>query len=177
MDSLTHEEILEVLNRVLFHTTEKMTGMHIRSYPHDLSGDLCRVSAQFEGSCELTLALYAERSFFRHLAQEIFQDPDVTEDDISEAAREYLNVICGRLVGQVSTLIHRPTTIRFPVYNGDYCVLDSELECFCKSQYINEDNESLMLVLTLSPVDNERRHNTKCNLDHLENINNYKGAV
>ena len=130
MDSLTHEEILEVLDCILFHTTEKMAGMHIRSHPHDLSDDLCCVSARFEGSCELTLALYADRLFFRHLAQEIFQDPNITEDDISEAAREYLNVICGRLVGKVSKLIHRPTTFRSPVYNGDYCVLDSELECF-----------------------------------------------
>lgn len=108
MDSLTHEEILEVLDCILFHTTEKMTGMHIRSHPHDLSDDLCCVSARFEGSCELTLALYADRLFFRHLAQEIFQDPNITEDDISEAAREYLNVICGRLVGKVSKLITGP---------------------------------------------------------------------
>lgn len=71
MDSLTHEEILEVLDCILFHTTEKMAGMHIRSHPHDLSDDLCCVSARFEGSCELTLALYADRLFFRHLAQEI----------------------------------------------------------------------------------------------------------
>lgn len=63
MDSLTHEEILEVLNCILFHTTEKMAGMHIRSHPHDLSDDLCCVSARFEGSCELTLALYADRLF------------------------------------------------------------------------------------------------------------------
>ena len=90
MDSLTHEEILEVLNCILFHTTEKMAGMHIRGHAHDLSDDLCCVSARFEGSCELTLALYADRLFFRHLAQEIFQDPNITEDDISEAAREYL---------------------------------------------------------------------------------------
>lgn len=50
MDSLTHEEILEVLDCILFHTTEKMAGMHIRSHPHDLSDDLCCVSARSRGA-------------------------------------------------------------------------------------------------------------------------------
>lgn len=89
------------------------------------------------------MALYADRLFFRHLAQEISRSPNITEDDISEAAREYLNVICGRHGGKGIQTDPPPTTFRFPVYNGDYCVLDSELECFCKSQYINEDNEGL----------------------------------
>ena len=35
----------------------------------------------------------------------------------------------------------------------------------------------VVTMMTLSPVNNERHHNTKCKLDHLENINNLKGAV
>lgn len=83
MDSLTHEEILEVLNCILFHTTEKMAGMHIRSHPHDLSDDLCCVSARFEGSCELTLALYADRLFSGTWPRR-FPGPQYHRDDISE---------------------------------------------------------------------------------------------
>lgn len=177
MDSLTHEEIQEVLNRIVFHTTEKMAGMQIRNHPHDLSDDLCCVSAKFEGSCDLTLALCADRLFFWHLAQEIFQDPNITEDDMSEAAREYLNVICGRLVGQVSSLIHRPTSFRIPVFHNKCCIPDADAEYCCKSQYINEDNEGMVLILALSPPNSEKHRNSKCTLEHLININHVKGAV
>lgn len=164
VDSFAYQEIQEALNRIIFLVTEKMTGNRIRHFPHCPPGDLYCVSTKFEGNCDLSLALFASRCFFRRLAQRIFQEPDITEEDMSEAAKEYLNVICGRLIGQVSSLIHRPACFSTPVFHGR-CNIPSSCTGFCStSQYIDENNEGITLILALSSPKSDNPSDCKCAL-------------
>ncbi len=174
MDSLTHEEIQDVLNYVMLYTTEKMAHMKITNEGNSLSNDLCTVSAIFEGNCDLALSLCADKLFFVRLAQGIFQSEDVSDQDIEDAAKEYLNVICGRLVNQVSPLIHKPTSFRFPVFQTGEHIFDGDREYSCKSHYVNKNDDGLLLVLALSVLEKEEKHSAKCSLIHKKNTNNIK---
>lgn len=177
MDSLTQEEIQDVLNYVMVHTTKKMAGMQITTQPPSFSNNPCTVSAIFEGNCDLSLSLCADKLFFVRLAQEIFQDSNVSENDIEDVAKEYLNVICGRLITQVSSLIHKPTSFRFPVFQTGQHIFDGDPRYSCRSYYISDNNDNILLVLALSIMEKEKNHSAKCDLSHIKNINNNKGVM
>lgn len=167
MDSLTPNEIKEVLNYVMVYTTEKMANMKIENEGESLSNDIYTVSAIFEGNCDLALSLCADKLFFTHLAQGIFQTEDVSEQDIEDSAKEYLNVICGRLITQVSPLIHKPTSFRFPVFQKGKHIFDESAEYSCKSHYINKNDDGMLLVLALSILEKDN-HSAKCQLNHIK---------
>lgn len=150
MNSLTDKQIKDILDYVMFNTTEQMANIKIKNEGNHLSSDICTVNTFLEGNCDATLSLFADKSFLVRLTQQILQIKDVTQQDIEDTAKEYLNVICGRFIAKVFHLINKPTRFKIPFFQTGKHLCNNNAEHCYKSYYINNYNESILLVLQFS---------------------------
>lgn len=157
MSSLSDKEMQDILNSIMLNTTEQMANIEIKNEGNSLSPDICTVNTSFDGNCKATISLFADKSFLLRLTQEIFHNKDVTKQDIEDAAKEYLNVICGRLINKVFPLIHRPTTFNIPAFQIGKQDLEHDSQNHCELYYVNNYNESILLVFEFSIFINDNK--------------------
>ena len=153
MNSITYEEMQGILNNIMVCITEKMTGMHLKCEENISINDACTVNVTFEGNCDVKLSLCADKLFFIRITKDILQEDNVTEQDMQETAKEYLNVICGNLIGKLFHAKYKPTRFKLPVFEkGNHIIDDNNdnIERICQTCYYNDYNESVMLVITMS---------------------------
>lgn len=155
MNSLTHEQMQSILNNVMIGTTSQMANIDLKNQEFSLSDDLCTVNMMFAGNCEVTISLYADKSFLVRLTQEVLQEQEVTAEDVEDTAKEYLNIICGHLTRELFPLVNRPTKLSFPSFQNGRHTLDKETQYSCELYYINKDKDGVLLVLELSMHPNE----------------------
>ena len=157
MNSLSDKEMQEILNGIMFNTTEQMANIKIKSDVGSLSQDVCTINTSFQGNCKATLSLLADKSFLLRLTQEIFQNENVSKQDIEDASIEYLNVICGRLVNKVFSLVHKPTKFDIPVFQNGSHILNEHTQYCCELYYVNNYNEGIFLILEFSVLLNDNK--------------------
>lgn len=121
--------------------TNNIASIKLQKQDTPLSSDICTVHTTFEGDYNATIILCADTSFFAHLTQCAMQEEKINEQDIEDFAKEYLNVICGKIVAKIFQLTH--ISSRFSIPN------------FCAGKYIPIDNNGLKCVLSYKNNCNE----------------------
>lgn len=150
MYSMTYKEMQGVLNTVMIYITEEMAGIHLKSKENISINDACTVNVVFEGNCDVKLSLCADKLFFMRITKGVLQEDDVTEQDIQDTAKEYLNVICGKLIAQIFHTKYKPTRFKLPIFENGEHIIDDNVEHVYQACYSNEYNENMMLVITMS---------------------------
>lgn len=155
MNSLTHEQMQNILNNVMIGTTSQMANIDLKNQEFSLSEDLCTVNVVFEGNCKVTISLYADKSFLVRLTKQVLQEEEVTAQDVEDTAKEYLNVICGHLVRELFPLVNKPTKFGFPSFQNGRHPLNKDAQYCCELYYLNNEKDGVLLVLELSVHPNE----------------------
>ncbi len=152
MNAMTQEEMQEVLNNIMLCITEKMTGVQLKCEENICINDCCTVNVVFEGNCDVKLSLCADKLFFIRITKSILQDDNITEQDMQDTAKEYLNVIYGNLIGKLFNAAYKPTCFKSPIFkDGNHIIDNSEnVQHICQTCYYNDYNENVMLVITMS---------------------------
>ena len=89
--------------------------------------DLCTVHITFDRGFNTSLTLCADTSLLARMARNSFHEDAVTQEDLEEFSKEYLNVLCGKVAGamfQATQVSAHFGTPRF--YHGPFrsaCVL------------------------------------------------------
>lgn len=102
----------------------------------DPQRDLCSVYTTLSGGYSSCLVLCAERSFFHRLTENILGHPTDDPEDLEEYAKEYFNVLCGRLVGEIYQVTRQGAKFHPPCFQeGHYSLIpsapDVHLEAIC----------------------------------------------
>lgn len=121
MNSLTQNDIQNILDRVMRDTTNQVANIQLCKKDSVLSSNICTVHTTFEGGCHASLTLCADASLFTRLTQNVMQEETVAPQDIEDFSKEYFNVICGQVVYHISKAAHIPYRFQIPTfYTGRY---------------------------------------------------------
>lgn len=146
LNSLTPEEIQDVLDQVVQDMTDRIAGIRLCKQDKILSDDVCTVHTTFEGNYHASLILCVETPLLTRLTQHVMQEETVNSQDIEDFAKEYFNVICGQIVAGLFRAAHITSRFRIPRFcMGRYVPQDT-----CGTRYvlnyISDCNEGAQLI-------------------------------
>lgn len=75
--------------------------LSLASEPPTSCEDLCAVYTSFNGGYSLRLVFCAERTLLRRLTENMMGEVSTDPEDLEEYTKEYFNVLCGRLAGEI----------------------------------------------------------------------------
>lgn len=151
VDSRLKQAIPDILDCVMQEITGRMVGIQPIERKDILSEDVCTVCTTFEGGYHATLVLFLDTALLRRLTQQAMEEEEVAPEDVEDFAKEYLNVICGKVVARLFQTAKISSRFRIPVFNRGRCVPDTDHQvCEYVLSYISEDNKGVQLLHQLS---------------------------
>lgn len=109
--------------------------------------DLCTVYTTFNGGYKARFSFCAERSMMKRIAGNMAQEPVTDPEDIEEYMKEFVNVICGHIVGFVFRKTKTAARFHCPQFaEGYYIPPDDNDDTIVRTYYINEYSENAMLL-------------------------------
>ena len=147
MNSLSQQQIMEIMDRVMKDITNRMDDIQ-RSSEDSIffSENVCSIHTKFEGGHQATLSLSIDTSLLVRLAQNVLQEEDIKPEDLEDFAKEYFNVICGQIAAKLFQTAHISSRFQIPVfstgrYSSDEKALSQEV-----LSYTNNRNEGAQLI-------------------------------
>lgn len=146
---ISEEQIQEVFDQITCETTQKVVGIQLTLGDAVRESDLCTVHITFKRGFSFGLSLCADMAVMTRLTRSFLKKEEVTPQEVEEAAKEYFNVLCGR----ISRALFKATNIasRFGVpsfHQGDFSPQGYK-EKFALS-YSSDQNETIHLVYHIS---------------------------
>lgn len=146
MNPRLKQEIPGILDCVMQEITGHMVGIQPIEREDILSEDVCTVRTTFEGGYHATLVLFLDTALLRQLTQQFMEEEEVAPEDVEDFAKEYLNVICGKVVARLFQTARISSRFRIPVFSRGRVVPDTGYPvCEHVLNYISEDNKGVQL--------------------------------
>lgn len=135
-------QLHEMIRLITEKTTLDVAQIDLRlcSEEPNPQGDVCTVYTSFAGGYQTRFVLCADREFLHQLTDNMMGEHTDDPEDLEEYAKEYVNVLCGRLVGAIFHETRMGASFHPPMFvNGHYtAVLPREAEehviCFVDPQ-------------------------------------------
>lgn len=122
-------------------------GLELSQQETELSEDACTVSTVFVGEHPSAVALCADREVFVRLAQSIMGRAAVTPKDVEDVAKEYFNIICGKIVAGLFELTRTAPRFQIPRFTSGLCKLQVDgADHQCVLNYQHADHGSVRLI-------------------------------
>lgn len=119
--AITKEELEQILDQALQDVTERTAGVRLYQGDQPLGTDLCTVHITFDKGFGTSLTLCADTSLLVRMARNSFHEDAITQEDVEEFSKEYLNVLCGKVVGAMFRATQVSAHFGTPVfYHGRY---------------------------------------------------------
>ena len=148
--SLTPELFRQLTEDITQKITLDVAQIDLRLSDHQPNpdDDLCTVYTSVAGGYKTRLVMCAQRKFLHRLTENMMGEPSSDPDDLEEYTKEYFNVLCGRLVGEIYRVTKRGAKFHPPFFHeGHYSLIppasDNELESIC---FTNPKSEHLMVL-------------------------------
>ena len=156
-EDIPAERVQELIHSVTVRITQQVAqiNLQIGEHPPHPKGDLCAVYTTIEGTYHARLVLCAERLFLQRMTENMLGDPMHYPDDLEEYSKEFFNILCGRIVGEICQANNAHVTFHPPSFTEDPSVLSEfygnpgALICFTSDQ--NENVIVLHDELQVSP--------------------------
>ena len=119
--AMPQERLAEILDQVIREITQQAAGITLQPSQEALEGELCTVYITFDKGFHTSLSICAEAPLFLRLAQSMMMTEEITDQDVEAVAKEYFNVLCGRIAGAMFRATQVPAHFGPPVfYHGRY---------------------------------------------------------
>lgn len=137
-EDIPAERVQELIHSVTVRITQQVAqiNLQIGEHPPPPKGDLCAVYTTIEGTYHARLVLCAERLFLQRMTENMLGDPMHYPDDLEEYSKEFFNILCGRIVGEICQANNAHVTFHPPCFTEDSSILSefyvkpSALICF-----------------------------------------------
>ncbi len=156
MNALTPKEIQDILDGVMQDVPNRIASIQLQKQDTFLSNNvnnLCTIHTTFEGGYHASLALCADACLLMRLTQHFMQEEIVTSQDIEDFAKEYLNIICGRIVAGLFRSAHISSRFHIPSFSLGRYIPDDVSSC-CILNYTSNCNEGVQLIHQTFPLEN-----------------------
>ena len=140
------QELKQVLNHSIQDTTSRYGGIQLMEQDVMLSNDICTVHTMLENAQRSALLLYADTALLTRLAQRILHSEEVTQQDVEDVAKEYLNIICGQVAAGLFRMAHISSRFESPSFRVGHYLPEGEVACRCELNYEGGHNECMRLL-------------------------------
>lgn len=103
------------------------------------------VSIKIGGAYDSCILLYGDRSFFFRLAQTLFECSKPTQEEVEEAAKEFLNILCGQLISAIYDKTGIPARFYPPCFFETADVPPADLQKGQRLYFCSDRHEHLLL--------------------------------
>ena len=142
---VTKERLEQILDQALQDVTERTAGVRLSQGEQPPGEDLCTVHIAFDRGFNTSLTLCADTSLLSRMACNSFHEEEVNSEDIEEFAKEYFNVLCGKIAGAMFQATRVPAHFSPPTfYHGRYEPEGQEVQLVLT--YSNEHSEGAQLI-------------------------------
>lgn len=152
MSALTPIELQGILDQVVRDVTQRICGLPLLKQNCALSGDVCTVQTTFEGGYEGTIILCADTPLLFRLTRLFLQEESVNAQDMEDFTKEYLNIICGQMVGRLFQTSRCTCRFHIPIFSAGGHSVESWSPHQSVLHYSNPCNECVQLIHQLSFV-------------------------
>lgn len=119
--TMAKEELERILDQAVQDVTECTAGVRLHQGDQSPGEDLCTVQITFDRGFRTSLTLCADTDLLKRMACNSFHEESVSAEDLEEFAKEYFNVLCGRITGAMFRETQVPAHFGPPVfYRGRY---------------------------------------------------------
>lgn len=146
MKQIVHHELKNVLKNSIQDTTSRFAGIQLMEQDVKLSNDICTVHTILEGAHRSALLLHADTALLTRVAQNIMHSERVTQQDIEDVAKEYLNIICGQVAAGLFRVARISSRFQSPSFRVGLYLPEEEAACQCVLNYAGGDHESVRLI-------------------------------
>lgn len=140
------QELLQVLNQCMQDTTSRFAGIELQPGTAALSDDTCTIHTILEGVDRAAVFLCADTALLMRLARRIMRQEQVTAQDMEDVAKEYFNVVCGRITAGLYQLAHTATRFHVPRFRTGRFRPEELPPERCVLHYTGGNNENAQLV-------------------------------
>lgn len=146
LHTITQNEIQDILDQVMREITNRMTEIYPCKEESSLSNDVCTVHTTFEGGYCATLTMYVDTALLTRLTQQVMEEEEVSLQDVEDFAKEYFNIICGKIVAKLFQCTHVASRFRIPHFSVGRCNPAEGCGCCCVLSYASNRNEGAQLI-------------------------------
>lgn len=146
LHTITQNEIQDILDQVMREITNRMTEIYPCKEESSLSNDVCTVHTTFEGGYCATLTMYVDTALLTRLTQQVMEEEEVSLQDVEDFAKEYFNIICGKIVAKLFQSTHVASRFRIPHFSVGRCDPAEGRGCCCVLSYASSRNEGAQLI-------------------------------
>lgn len=148
--AMARDELERILDQALQAVTERTAGVRLHQGDQPLGEDLCTVHITFDKGFGTSLTLCADTNLLVRMARNSFHEDTVTPEDVEEFSKEYLNVLCGKIVGAMYQETRISAHFGMPVfYHGRYEPEGQEAQFVLT--YSDEQKENSAQLIHLVP--------------------------
>lgn len=159
--AIPEEKLKEILDEIIRKVTEDSGGIQlIRGEPEsELGQDVCTVQIHFRRGFHSSLSFRADTAMLTRLAQSILKKEHVTPEDLEDVAKEYFNVLCGRIASELYKTTHVSTRFSVPTFHLGSCSPENHKEQFVL--HYAGDREEVAQLVHYVPASREKDSGTR----------------
>lgn len=148
-EDIPAERVQALIHSVTVRITQQVAqiNLQIGETPPYPEGDLCAVYTTIDGTYHARLILCAERLFLQRMTENMPGSSMHHSDDLEEYSKEFFNILCGRIVGEICQANNAHATFQPPRFTDDPSILSgsyrkpSALICFTSDR-----NEKVVIL-------------------------------
>lgn len=158
--ALSRKDLEAMLDSAVREVTETTSGISLCQGGEPPSEDFCTVHIAFKKGFRSSLSLRADTAMLARMTQNAIQEETITPQDLEDFAKEYFNVLCGR----VSAYLYQATKIasRFsvPVFRWGHFEPEGQTRQFALN-YCDDQRQGAQLVHHVPQPDQENASASK----------------
>lgn len=114
--ALPQKELEALLDNAVQEVTAKISGVQLSRGGDPPSGDLCTVYITFRKEFHSSLSLQADTAMLTRMTRHAMRQETVTPQDLEDFAKEYFNVLCGKIAAIFFKTTKKPARFSVPSF-------------------------------------------------------------
>lgn len=143
--ALPQKELERLLDAAVREVTESIAGVQLCRGGDPPGDDLCTVHIAFRKEFHSSLSLRADTSMLTGLAQSALRMETVSPQDLEDFAKEYFNVLCGKIAAIFFKTTKKPARFSVPSFYWGFYEPEGQRQQF-ELNYSDERCRSAQLI-------------------------------
>ncbi len=143
--ALSQEQLEEMLDQAVQDVTEKAAGIRLHQDTQPPGGKLCTAHITFKKGFQSSLTLCVDTSMLTRMARSVVRKDRITEEDLEDFGKEYLNILCGRLTTLLFQATRVPVRFSVPTFRSGHFEPEGHRKQFTIN-YADDHQERAQLV-------------------------------
>lgn len=155
--ALTQKELEEMLDAAVREVTESTTGLTLSQGGEPPDENSCTVHIAFKKGFRSSLSMRADTAMLASMTKNAIREEQVTPQDLEDFAKEYFNVLCGRVAGILYKLTKKSSRFSVPTFQWGEFEPKDQRQQFALN-YSDDQSRSAQLIHLVPKAGQQQEH-------------------